>query len=68
MSDPQYKAYLRVRSLATREIVHNVGLTSLNERRVERVMLGLLRNMDTNRFFVDASEVDEAREKEGEPR
>lgn len=64
MSEPHYKAYLRVRSLATQEIVSNIGLTNLNARRVERVMRGLLRNMNTERFFVDDSEVDAAREKE----
>ncbi len=48
---------LYVRALDTREIVHTVEVH--NTTQVERVMLGMLRNMDTDRFFIDDSEFDE---------
>ena len=57
VTETEYKAYLRVRRLGTNEIVHSVGLSSTHWRHVERVMMGLLRNMDTDRFYVDDSEV-----------
>ena len=53
-----YLAYLRVRRIDNNECVHSVGLSKLNDQHVERVMLGLLRNMDTDKFFIDESEVD----------
>jgi len=59
---PEYKAYLRVRSFDTREIVHSVGLTNIGRSYVEKVMMGMLRNMNTDKYFVDDSEVDAARE------
>ena len=43
--------YLRVRNLHTR----------LSERHVERVMMGMLRNMNTDDYFIDDSEIDQAR-------
>ena len=61
----KYKAYLRIRRFDTREIVHSVGVRSLQHRHVERVMLGIMRNMNLEDYFVDDSEVDEAREKAG---
>ena len=57
VTETEYKAYLRVRRFDTNEIVHSVGLSSTHWRHVERVMMGLLRNMDTDRFYVDDSEV-----------
>ena len=58
----EYKAYLRVRSFDTREIVHSVGLSNLKESHVEKAMMGMLRNMNTDKYFIDDSEVDAARE------
>jgi len=52
---------LVIRELITHKEVHRVPLNSLNERHVERVMFGILRNMDTNNYFIDDSEVDRAR-------
>jgi len=58
----EYKAYLRVRSFDTREIVHSVGVEPYNLRHVEKVMMGMLRNMNTDKYFIDDSEVDAVRE------
>ena len=60
----EYKAYLIVRRLSDRQEVDRVGLTSLGERHVEKVMRGMLRNMDTDRYYIDDSEADAAREAE----
>jgi len=62
MTKTEYKAYLRVRSLETREIISSVGLSDLRDSHVERVMMGMLRNMNTDKYFVDDSKVDAARE------
>lgn len=53
--DKKYIGYLIIRSVKTREEIDRVGLTSLNENHVERVMLGLLRNMGED-YYVDDSE------------
>ena len=58
----EYKASLRVRSFDTREIVHSVGLNNIGHSHVEKVMMGMLRNMNTDQYFIDDSEVDAARE------
>lgn len=50
-------ASLHVRDLKTREIVGSVPLSNASPRYVERVMQGMLRNMDTNRFYIDDEEV-----------
>lgn len=59
------KAILYVRELGTRKEVYRVALTTLNEARVEKVMAGMLRQMDTNKYYIDDSEVDAAREAAG---
>lgn len=56
----QYKAYLIVRDLNTREEIDRIGLTNLGENHVERVMRGMLINMGDG-FYIDDSEVDAAR-------
>ena len=63
-NDKKYKAYLRVRKLADREIIDSVGVSCLSEHHVERVMRGMLMNMNTDEYFIDDSEVDEARSRE----
>jgi hypothetical protein len=55
-------ADLVVRELKTSKEVHRVALNSLSESHVERVMMGMLRNM-SERFYIDDSEVDDARKK-----
>lgn len=44
--------------------VHRVKLASLSEAHVETVMMGMLRNMDLDNFYIDDSEVDEARKRQ----
>lgn len=61
----EYKAYLRVRKLGTDELIHSVGLQQINQSYVERVMRGMLINMDTDNYYIDDSEVEEAQKKEG---
>jgi len=61
MSD--YKAYLVIRELGTDAEVHRVGVSSLDTRSVECVMLGMLRKMRDG-LYIDDSEVDAAREKD----
>lgn len=41
------------------EIVHTVPVENPNPRKVERIVTGMLRNMNTDRFYVDDSECDE---------
>lgn len=36
--------------ISTREVVHSVQLHSTSERGVERVMMGMLTNLDTDKF------------------
>lgn len=57
------KAYLRVRDLETGKSVHSVAINNLSDRHVERVMLGMLRNMNRDKYFIDDGEVDAAKEK-----
>lgn len=61
----EIKAYLRIRHLITKEIVKSIPLYSVNQRRVERVMLGILRNLGDD-YYVDDSEVEEAQKVEAE--
>lgn len=49
---------LKVVDLETREVVHKVEVTNDNPRHVEKVMLGMLRNMDTEKYFIDDSDFD----------
>jgi len=61
-----YLAFLRVRRTdKTRGLVKSIGLSSLSENHVEKARMGLLRNMDTDNFFVDDSEVDAERNRLG---
>lgn len=62
----KYKAYLRVKKLYTNEIVHSVGLQQINQNYVEKVMRGMLINMNKDDYYIDDSEVEEAQKKEGE--
>ena len=47
---------LVVRRLSTKEEIHRIELHNKSERQVERIILGLLRNMNTDEFYVDDSE------------
>ncbi len=59
MSD--YVAYLHIRSLKDRKCVKCVGLSNINENYVEKVMGGILINMNKDEYFIDDSDVDRAR-------
>ena len=50
MSKPERE--LQVVEIATKEIVKVVRVTGSSDRRIEKVMRGMLINMDTDRFFV----------------
>ena len=62
MSD--YKAYIIIREFETNEEVSRIGIRHLGV--ADKVMMGLLINMDTERFYADDSQVDEALKAEGE--
>ena len=47
-----------VRRLDTREIVHTVPVKGANISRPDKIVAGMLINMDRERFFVDDSECD----------
>ena len=63
----EYVAYLRVKRFSNNETVRSVGLKNLSERWVEKVMMGMLRNMNSEDFYIDDSEVDAARVLEEKP-
>ena len=44
---------LEVRNLNTGEIVHDVDVSGKSEAQVERIMSGLLINMDTDNYCID---------------
>ena len=49
-------ANLYVRRLDTQEIVSTIALRRTDSRYVEKVMAGMLINMDTDTYFIDDSE------------
>ena len=49
---------LRVIRLGSNEIVHTVNVSGRGDRDVEKVIRGMLRNMDTDRFHVEDSKDD----------
>lgn len=55
-----------VKRLDTREVVSEMEVNPLTTGQHERFMLGLLRNMDTNSYFVDDEEVIEQVYRRGE--
>jgi hypothetical protein len=59
----EVKAELVVRTVGDLKEVHRVGLRSLSHSHVEKVMMGMLRNMSED-YLIDDSEVDEARARE----
>lgn len=61
---PQFLAHLHIRRMGTAETVKSIGLTSLSERYVNKVMMGLMRNMNLDSYYVDDSEVKAAKEKQ----
>lgn len=61
---PQFLAHLHIKRMGTDETVKSIGLTSLSERYVEKVTMGLMRNMNLDSYYVDDSEVKAAKEKQ----
>lgn len=52
------KVQLHVKRLDNDEIVHSVDVTGKNQHRIEKCMLGMLRQMDTDTYYIDDSETD----------
>ena len=50
---------LYIRDLNTREAIKTMPMSNSHPKHIERVMMGLLRQMDTDRFYIDDSEFDE---------
>jgi hypothetical protein len=50
------KIHLYVRRLDTRKIVKTLDVTGYSENQVDRIVMGLLRNMNRDEYFVDDSE------------
>ena len=42
-----------VKVIGTDDVVHSVQLHNTNERTVERVMLGMLRNLDAEKYVLE---------------
>lgn len=59
---PKFLAYIHIRDMATSAAVKSIGLTSLSERYVEKVIAGVMRNMNLEDYYVDDSEVEAKRE------
>lgn len=49
---------LQVVEIATDKVVHTVDVRGQSERTIERIMRGMLINMDRDRFFVRETEED----------
>lgn len=47
---------LYVRDFATRSIVDTLDVTGRSERQIEKIMLGMLHQMNTDDYFIDDSE------------
>jgi len=50
---------LDVTSIETGEVVHSVDVAGRTERSVERVLMGMLTQIDTKRYYVAEVEGDE---------
>lgn len=51
------KGNIYVKDLETHEVVHTI-LFEGGPRKLEKVEMGLMRQMDLDRFFADASEIE----------
>lgn len=59
MNEPKYLAYLLVKDFQG-NVIDRIGLSNISEHHVERVMSGMLINMNPD-YYIDDSEVDAAR-------
>ena len=53
------KRFLRVKKFGTNEEIHKVEITNPTSRKVERVMSGMLINMNTDEYYIDDSDFDD---------
>ena len=54
-------ANVYIRKMGSREIVHTVEVKlPISEGQHERLLMGMLRNMNTDGYFVDDGELDKA--------
>ena len=54
-----FPVHFKVRRILTREVVKTIEIKNPTERSSEKILWGLLKNMNTDEFFVDTSEVDD---------
>lgn len=47
---------LYVRDFKTRSLIHTINVTGKSWNQVEKIELGMLRNMDTEKYFIDDDE------------
>jgi hypothetical protein len=52
------KAKLHVRDIETGKVVDSVEVSTTSSRHVEKVMRGMMINMNRDRYFIDDSEFD----------
>lgn len=63
MSDqPKTLANLYIRDMSTDAKVRTIGLTSLSEHYVQKVIDGIMNRMNLDQYYVDDSEVEKARD------
>lgn len=56
------KAKVYVKELGTNRVVHTVEVSlPCSDRQQERLLYGMLANMNTDKYYVDDSELDKAR-------
>jgi hypothetical protein len=51
--------FLRVRELGTHKEIQKVKVSNPSHRNIEKIMMGMFINMDTDRFYIDDSEFDD---------
>jgi hypothetical protein len=47
------KKFIVVRQLSDKKEIHRVEVTGKSQGQIEKVMMGMLRNMDTDKYFID---------------
>lgn len=50
------KEYLVIKDMKTKEEVHRIDVTGKSERNRDMCLMGLMRNMDLDNYFVDEVE------------
>ncbi len=56
---------LHIRELGTNKLIHSVPLRSTSGRYVDKVMMGMLRKVNLNEYWIDDSEFDEEKSDAG---